>query len=284
MNHHVYYQLTHVTAYRVSHKTRHPSPLSTDPRVIYHSLHPHPALSPAPDPVLPTTVTEQQEHEADYRQLLVQGALAVLLSTEDLENACLRTLVADVIAETILGNSIGGKVCEGWFVWGSISKLVEAVKAKLEPQATGKQIEVDTRSRLERFGLLADKRDDKQPNKVQRHSTFSSVFWRVLQYGYLTFLAIRFVIVGFSAAYSRPLRSTTTSKTGSTGEKAPMEGTVEMSRQARPILSFRVLPLFSILLDLPRRMPWLSGSLALLHHHLIHGALRVGATDGIIDQ
>lgn len=237
-----------------------------------------------PNPAIPATSTVQQEHEADYRQLLVQGALAVLLPTEDLENACLRTLVADVIAETILGNSIGGKVCEGWFIWGSITKLIEVVKAKAEPKATGEQIEVDTRSRLEKFGLLVDRNDNKEPSKERRWSTFSSVFWRVLQYGYLTFLTVRFAILGFSASYSRPLRSLTTSKTGSTGEKSPMEGRVKMSRMTRPILSFRVLSLFSILLDLPRRMPWLSGSLALLQHHLIHGPLRVGATDGMIDQ
>jgi len=194
----------------------------------------------------------------------------VLLPTEDLENACLRTLVADVIAETILGNSIGGKVCEGWFIWGSITKLIEVVKAKAEPKATGEHIEVDTRSRLEKFGLLVDRNDNKEPRKERRRSTFSSVFWRVLQYGYLTFLTVRSAFLGFSASYSRPLRSLTTSKTGSC--------------KTRPILSFRVLPLFSILLDLPRRMPWLSGSLALLQHHLIHGPLRVGATDGMIDQ
>lgn len=282
---HVYHQLTHTAAYRVSHPTEDPSsPICTDPRIIYHNLHPHPALSPVPDPTISVTVTKQREHEADYRQLLVQGTLAVLLPTEDLENACLRTMVADVVADAILGNSIGGKVCEGWFIWGSMIKLVEAVKAKIEPRATGEQIEVDTRSRLEKFGLLAEKSEGKQPSRAQRRSMFSSVFWRVLQYGYLTFLTIGFVILGFSASHSRPLRSSTTSRIGSTGEKSPMEGREELSRQARPMLSFRVLPLFSILLDLPRRMPWLSGSFALLQYQLIDGPLRVGATDGIVDQ
>jgi len=55
-------------------------------------------------------------------------------------------------------------------------------------------------------------------------------------------------------------------------------------RPPRPILSFRIFPLVSVLLDLPSRMPWLSGSMALLHHHLMHGMLKVGATDGILDQ
>ena len=69
---------------------------------------------------------DQARNEAMYRQLLVQGALAALLPTEDLENACLRTLVADVIADTILEKSIGGKVSESWFLWSMVSKAVAA--------------------------------------------------------------------------------------------------------------------------------------------------------------
>ena len=260
------------------------SPVFTAPRVIYHNLYPHPALTPVPDTDIVAAVKEQQDHEAEYRQLLVQGALAVLLPTEDLENPCLRTLVTDVIAETILGNSVGGKVCEGWFIWESLTKLVEAVRAKAEPRATGEQIEVDTRSRLEKFGLLADKSTEKAPSTTLERSIFSSVFWRVLQYTYLTFLAVRFVIIGFATAYSTPLRSATTSKSGSTGEKSPMITKADSVRKIRPILSFKLLSLCSILLDLPQRMPWLSGSLALLRHHLTGRVLRVGATDGIIDQ
>ena len=278
-------QLTHVTAYRISHSPRLETRISADPRAIYHSLQPHPALTPIPDPAIPATATEQQDRESDYRQLLVQGALAVLLPTEDLENACLRTLVADVIAETILGSSIGGRVCEGWFLWVSITKLIEVVKAKMAPKARGEQIEVDTRSRLEKYGLLANHSDVKEPSKQQKgRSTFSSVFWRVLQYGYLMFLTLRFVILGFSASRSLPLRSSTTSRSRSTGEKGRMEGRQDQSGKPRPILSFRLLPLCSSLLDLPRRKVWLSGSFALMRHQLIHGPLRVGATDGIIDQ
>ena len=270
-----------VTAFRVSHQLQRLPPLLTDPHVIYHNLIPHPALSPVPDPAVPSSLTEQREHEAEYRQLLVQGALAVLLPTEDLENACLRTLVADVIADSILGNSIGGRVCEGWFIWGGITKLVDMVKARIDPKATGEEIEIDTRSRLEKFGLLSEKGESKKARKHDRRSTFSSVFWRILQYGFLTFMTVRFVILGFITASSRPMRSTWTSKTSGSSEPWPI---VEGRGLPRPILSFKILSVMPVLLDLRSRMPWLSGSLALLQHQLIHGPFGLAATDGILDQ
>ena len=235
-------------AYRVSHQTRHLPPLLTDPRIIYHNLIPHPALSPVPNPTIPSTTTEQQQHEAEYRQLLVQGALAVLLPTEDLQNACLRTLVADVMADSILGNSVGGRVCEGWFIWGVMTKLVDAVKARIEPKTTGEEMEIDTRSRLEKFGLLSEKRQNKEVSKDDKgRSMFSSAFWRILQYGFLTFMTIRFVIVSFITASSQPTRSISMSKSSGASESWSEE---EKTEPPRPILSFQILSVISVLLDL----------------------------------
>ncbi|KAI9684227.1 MAG: hypothetical protein M1829_003498 [Trizodia sp. TS-e1964] len=116
---------THISTYRTSHSPSHASvAFHSDPRHIYHTLHPHPALSPVPLPSNPISVLEQQQNDASYRRLLVQGALAILLPTEDLENSCLRTFVREVLSEMILGSGLG-KVCEGWFLWEAISKLVE---------------------------------------------------------------------------------------------------------------------------------------------------------------
>lgn len=242
-------------------------------------------MSPVPDHSSEISITQQSKNEADYRQLLVQGALAVLLPTEDLENTCLRTLVADVLAEAVLGRSIGGRVCEGWFIWTSLTKLVEAVQAQVNPRATGEEIEVDTRSRLEKFGLLSERGDDTRPSKHGRRSTFAEIFWRILQYGYLTIVAIRFVIVGVFTAVSEPRRSSWSAMAAAdppiaTHAEAP-------AASLRPLLDFRVFSLLSALLDLSFRMPWLSGSLALLQHHLIASPLaflRVGAVDGLLDQ
>ena len=187
-----------------------------------------------------------------------------------------------MIADSILGNSIGGRICEGWFIWASITKFIDVVKARIEPKATGEELEVGTRSRLEKFGLLSEENQstDRNLSNHSRKSTFSSMFWRILQYFYLAFMTARFVILGFVTAYSQPPRSSTTLKTPG----SPIATKVEPLRKPRPIISFRVFPLISDLLDLPSRMPWVSGSLALLQHHLIYGPLGVGATDGILDQ
>lgn len=280
--------LMDMAAYRISNPNVHPSSLSTDPRKIYHNLNPHPALSPVPDGATPATINELSKIEADYRQLLVQGVLTILLPTEDLENACLRTLVADVIAESVLGNAIGGKASECWFIWSSISKLVEVVQARVHPTATGKAIKEDTRGRLERFGLLSD-HEEKQTTGKHRpgsRSTLSSWFWMSLQYIYLAAIGIRFVIVGLFLANSRPIRSSSLPRPREMLAASPIEKASQSSARQhfRPLLHFRVFSLLSTLLDLSSRMPWLAGSLALMRHHLTQGPFTVGATDGIIDQ
>lgn len=226
-------------------------------------------------------ITEQTDHETQYRQLLVQSALATLLPTEDLENACLRTLVADVVAEAILGNAIGGKLSEGYFIWGSISKIIAIVKARTEPKSTGKDIEVDTRSRLEKFGLLSERSKATRPPRDSYRSTVLSAFWRVVQYVCLAFVAIHFIIQGFMAASGRPRRSSSTS---STTASSPIARPFHTKQAPRPLVRFKIFSLISSILDVPLRAPWLSGSLSLLQYHLVHGPLTLGGTDGMIDQ
>ena len=248
---------------------------------MYHTLDPHPALSPVPDLSLAETITEQRDNETAYRQLLVQGALAVLLPTEDLENACLRTLVADVIGEMILGNGVGGKACEGWVIWEGITNVVENVKARLEPKATGVEVEADTRSRLEKFGLLEEKSDRvKQESHPRRRSTTAKVFWRILQYGYLMFIALRFVVLGLVAASSQASRS---SGVAPSSMSLPSKFS-DTQAHRRPIISFKIFSLISCLLDLSSRMPWLAGSLSLIQHEITAGPGKVGDTDGMVDR
>ncbi|MCJ1401182.1 hypothetical protein MMC11_004394 [Xylographa trunciseda] len=274
----------HIKAFRTSHKMLHPPSMVVDLRVIYHTLVPHPAFSPAPSVSASAPADEQSRNEEAYRQLLVQGALAVLLPTEDLGNACLRTLVADVIGEMILGNGIGGKACEGWVIWDGITKLVESVKARVERKTTGEEIESTARSRLEKFGLLSETDGSLQEQmKTNRSSAVSEVFWRILQYGYLAFLTVRFTMLGFLAAYSHPPHPLTSSPhgrdAGATGAR-----TVAALSSSRPLLGSRIFSLISLLLDLSHRTPWLVGWLCLVQHHLVRRPLRLGADGGLVDN
>lgn len=225
--------------------------------------------------------------------MLVQGALAVLLPIEDLQNGCLRTLVSDIVADLILGQGISGRACEGWFLHETCIKVVEVVKSRIEPKAKGEEIEHDTRSRLERFGLLSPK-DGESPSHLSNkdQSLALALFWRVLQYAYLFFLLARFVIVGLFRARSLPSRSysfqsippspiaksagglSTTSRSWSTLPSPPK----------RPILDYRLFALLSILLDLSTRMPWLTGLLALCKHGLLTGPGGFAAVDGLLGK
>ena len=260
---------------------------------IYHSLNPHPALSPFPDAEQTEACHSQARNETVYRQLLVQGALAVLLPTEDLQNTCLRTLVSDIIADLILGQGICGKACEGWFLHETIIKIVGVVKSRIEPKAKGEEIEHDTGSRLEKFGLLSPKDGAPAPHLSDNDQSLAlALFWRVLQYAYLFFLLARFVVVGLFRARSLPSRSHSSQSTPSSpiakrGGRPPTPSqswSTLPSPQKRPILEYRLFALLSTLLDLSTRMPWLTGLLSLCKHGILTGSGRLGAEDSLLEK
>ena len=269
------------SAFRTSHHISYPPSITVDPRVVYHTLVPHPAFSPPPDVQAAGPHEEQSPNEEAYRQLLVQGALAVLLPTEDLGNACVRTLVADVIGEMILGNGIGGKACEGWVIWDGITKLVASVHARVERGAPDEDVAMDPRSRLEKFGLLPDTNGSRREEvRKSRWTAVSDAVWRILQYGYVVFLAMRFTILVAVAASSRPRRPLTSSAHG----RDEGARTVAALRSSRPLVRFRIFSLISVLLDLSRRSPWLVGWLCLGQHYLVRRPLRLGADGGLVDR
>jgi hypothetical protein len=117
------WSLMSLVAYRTAHQPLNPPPFQTDPREIYHSICPFPALSPVPRAGSELVIQQQKENEAAYRQLLVQGVLAILLPTEDLENDCLTAIVGQVFSEMIIGGAIGGKASEPWLLWEGITKV-----------------------------------------------------------------------------------------------------------------------------------------------------------------
>lgn len=217
----------------------------------------------------------------------------MLLPTEDLENNLLRTLIADVIGETIVGNSIGGKATEGWFIWGKIINIVDVVKARIERKGSDQEErESDSRSRLEKYGLLSEGGPGPNSTKQAVRWMDSRLFWQMLQYLYLTFLIIRFLVLGLVlglvATYTPSAQSSDSSSESrlvqGVEESRPMMKTMEAPKNTRPILDFKIFSLVSVVLNIPVRMPWLTGSLSLLQHQLINGPLRVGGTNGILNQ
>lgn len=175
----------------------------------YHALNPHPAFDPAPNSKDPRiSVEKQAQNEAAYRQLLVQGVLAVLLPKKDLQNPTLRILVADIVADMILGNAVSGRLCQGWVVWDSIAKATLIMQARMlgwKDEQAGQDSEnddspatMDTRSALEKSGLL-DPGSDRGDDPARSGFAFDpakipGLLWRLLLAANYVYLAVMMLI------------------------------------------------------------------------------------------
>lgn len=281
----------HFQAHKAAHQKLHPTPFESDPRQIYHSLCPFPALSPVPDEKNKVDVESQKGNEAAYRQLLVQGVLAVLLPTEDLENDCLTSLVGQIFSEMILGGGIGGKASEPWLLWEGITKIAEAVQAKL-PKSKA-QVRLDKSD--------SDATASKPLDIIGRGTktwrvgrSIQKSFWVVLQSVFLAFTAVRFMIITMATSSSLPPRIAPMRKiTGSVVSKDDLEPpkdtnirTILVDRLPlkQPILNMKIWSCVSCLLDLEFRMPWLSATISMLQWGVINGPGEFGNTDGMIDK
>jgi hypothetical protein len=276
--------------------------LTSDPRTIYHTLHPHPALSPVPTDAVPASVLEQRESESAWRQLLVHGVLALLLPTEDLKNGCLRALVAEIFAEMILGNGISGKACEGWVLWEGITRIAEvlqtdATKEKV-PQSEDSNGE-QSLTRLERYGLLphegtearsTERVDAEQQRPKHPLVSTTGLFWAAIQHAFMAFTAVRAVILCLATSSSLPSRYVTSEQSSGqvSGQlQMPQTDTTTSRRPLgvkRPVVSMALWSCAAQVVELDMRMPWLSGFTSMLHHGALVGPGRVGETDGVLDR
>lgn len=224
----------------------------------------------------------QCANEAVYRQLLAQEVLAVLLPTEDLENVCLRTLVGDIVADLILGNQISGKVCEGWFLYESVTKLLDAggrQPARQDDTTTTGPLKHD---QLQKFGLLSPKEDFQNHYSSKAALPMPDWVWNVLQFVYLVYVTLRFIVTGlFRVATTSPAPSASTAIPGG---RAPEVFPSCNPPGKRPALDYRVCGMVSQLLDLPSRMPWLGGLLALSRYLILAGPGRLGDADSVLDR
>ncbi|CCD49651.1 similar to PXA domain-containing protein [Botrytis cinerea T4] len=281
---------THVKIYKMSHYPLHPEPISVNPRQVYHSLWPFAPLSPVPLDEDPDTIKSQSNNEAAYRQLIINGVLAVLLPTEDLENDCLTSLVGQIFSEMILGNGIGGKACEPWLLWEGIMKIAEVIQARL-PKAKA-QVRIDrSNSEITRPNLLDIKAGNTKTSNFGK--SMQKYFWLILQYLFLAFAAVRAIFIAIATSSSLPSRIPPTRKpTGFTlpsdDSEPPMNSEALPWTRAqplkRPILKMKLWSCVSTLLDMDTRMPWLSATLSLLQWGAITGPGRIGDTDGMIDK
>lgn len=283
-----------LTVYRTATAAQATSLYAKSPQRIYHALNPHPALDPTLSP------EQRRDYESAYRQLLIQGALAVLLPTEDLANACLRTLVSDIIADLILGQALADKVCQPWFLHGAVSRVVEIVTSRAAHASPSKTVadgqsppQQERQSRLEKFGLLSSKTADQQNYSLgRRQSSLSAWFWRLLQCAFILYQSLRFILVGMAHAHHLPRRIRHRHVDAPTSSPVSQKSSLSSARRVsdadgrtpRAVISYSVFSCVSTLLDLSVRMPWLASSLGFWQHLLSVGPGSLGAANSTLDK
>lgn len=279
----VFYTHARNLAYRLARDESTLSGLSPSVRETYHALHPHPSLSPIPDSSDMRTIEKQRENEAIYRQLLAHGMLAILLPTEDLENVPLRTIIGDILADLILGNAVGEKMCQGWFLWETTTKLLSTAE-RLDEHEEG-TADSHQQDRLHKFGLLTVNDDPKSDQSSSQTQSFGQVWlWNILQYLYLTYIVLQFIVTGLfrvmTNAKANVSSTAITPEISETEKSAPMGGT----STKRPILNYRIYSMVLQMLDIPRRMPWLAGFLSLFQYLTLAGPGKLGETGSVLDR
>ncbi|KAK2728835.1 PXA domain-containing protein [Colletotrichum kahawae] len=269
----------HIIAYRAAHDPVSRPPTEVDPREVYHALCPVAPLSPIPRPDQPETVAKQQENEAIYRQLLVQGVLAVLLPTEDLENDCLTSLVGQIFSELIIGNVLANRLSQPWLIYECLIILTRVLERKSEP------IEEDVADAVQ-AGSAAP-----LPRPARRSWSIQGVFWSFVHWCFLSFAMIRLLVSTLAMSSSLPPRADVAydEKHEVTGQlsdsKTPdLTGLDEAQPVKTPIFAFKLWTCISDLIELDARMPWMSGTLSMLQLGAMKGPGRVAALNGPMDR
>ncbi|EQB50508.1 PXA domain-containing protein [Colletotrichum gloeosporioides Cg-14] len=252
----------HIIAYRAAH----------DPVLA--------PLSPIPRPDQPETVAKQQENEAIYRQLLVQGVLAVLLPTEDLENDCLTSLVGQIFSELIIGNVLANRLSQPWLIYECLIILTRVLERKSEP------IEEDVAEAVQ-AGSAAP-----LPRPARRSWSIQGVFWSFVHWCFLSFAMIRLIVTTLAMSSSLPPRADVaynekhevTSQLSDSKTPDALTGLDEAQPVKTPIFAFKLWTCISDLIELDARMPWLSGTLSMLQLGAMKGPGRVAALNGPMDR
>ncbi|KAF2721720.1 hypothetical protein K431DRAFT_294073 [Polychaeton citri CBS 116435] len=288
---------SHIEAVRKADETSNTSIFSGDTRIIFHTLRKHVALDPPP--ISPEAEVILQDNEIAWSRLLVDRLMPLLLPPEDLQNPCLKVLVADIFAEMVVRNGVYGKTCESWLTWEGLTKIVYLLRPETVPsQETTKDI--SPVSRLEQFGLLAANPSASDSEKPQLNGVVDSILsmiWIILQYTASVFTILRSFTLSLIHASSLPARNTVVAN-----PITPASTEVEKSRQAspdvgleaiqshlepsrpRPIIAMGLWSCISVVLSVKQRMPWLSGLLSLLQTTSLNGPGRVCQANGALDR
>ena len=209
----------------------------------------------------------------------MQGVLAILLPTEDLENPCLTSLVGGILSDAVIGNIIANKASQPWLIWEGLLILAR--------NASGRK------NRHKGRGSPSHGRNRSEPSVQPAAPTpfLHGLLFSVLHWAFLGYAALRLLITTLASASSFPRRAVG-------GKVHPMGGddtggntsldsssVVEDDGPSKiAVVEFRMWACAANLVDLRSRMPWLSGAISMMQLGLLEGPGRIADLDGVIDR
>ena len=233
--------------------------------------------------------TQQANNEAAYRQLLVQGVLALLLPTEDLESECLTSLVGQILSDLIIGNLIINKLSEPWLLWEIFIILTRVAKKDEAANTT-----LDSPGQMESAGPGTKPIiDSRCPPGKQQAWSIHHLFWAGVQCLFFVVSSIRLAlntVVASRALPPRPVpilnsRQETKGHARGKGSYQPPHDRDTQEQPAKvPIAAFSLWPCIANLLEMDARMPWLRGAISMVQWGAMRGPGMLAGHDGVVDR
>ncbi|KAI9672837.1 MAG: hypothetical protein M1831_000273 [Alyxoria varia] len=294
----------HIKCWRISQRAALSPTALQNPYEIYHTLRPHPALSPYPESHSSDASSRQGQNDADYRRLLSQGLLAVLLPTDDLQNPCLFALVFEILADLILGNILAGRICEASFLYSAIAKGAETLHQRMRLRKWIQDVPNEPPRRLDRYGLLTaeDKRSGLRSSE-QDPNSISNLSRHLMQWMLTGVMVVKtlFSLIASSTSLPRRLSVGLEQQDHDSELRSQPQRYLKQSQlphqlpdrrgfeirnhlPRKPVVSLHVFPTITNLLRLDEKMPWLSGAGSLMRKMTLETPATVGAADCFIDR
>jgi len=235
-------------------------------RSLYSSIRPHRALLPVP--TTPGELSEQQDNQRAWSQLLVARILPLVLPPEDLANPCLDVLVSEVFSEIIVHNAICGIGSEPWIIWDGIRKIVDNV---LKPMLGSQQ------------------------RATVAKTSIGHIFWTIIN-SLSTLWVLSVYIVKALIRESSILARSTEEQKPETSDSHPesayesdskstlVQNITHQHKDQPAVMNLAIWSCLSRFASLERRMPWLLGFLSLVQWLSLHGPGRLCRKGGVLDR
>jgi splicing suppressor protein 51 len=243
-------------------------------------------LSPVPQSGDKISIKAQADNETAYRQLLVQGVLAVLLPTEDLENECLTSLVEQILSELVIGNLVIGKVSEPWLIWEGLIIVARLIRKKNSSDAS---------DHLSNKGAVArdSSAKDGSANEDRRSWSIHKAFWSFVHWFFLMVGMIHWALSTIILSRSLPPRrcpsdihladATSPSIRQEFRPMSPAAGAYTQPLRV-PLIDCHIWRCIGDVFEINARMPWLRGALSMTHWIALKGPGKVAGFDGTLDR